>query len=186
MDVLTHPRESLRPTSTGHLITRVMPYARGHYFRHEEPPLREDLLEAGREFWILHPSGDAPPSGVNPSSLQVLLLDGSWREAARMRRTVGAWGRLVALPPAGPSRYHLRAQHAAGNYSTVEALILLLTLIGEHRPATELRTQFELHVYAGLRTRGDLVAAEAFLSASTLEETLPEPLRALCERRPRS
>ncbi|NBR59825.1 MAG: hypothetical protein EBT89_11800, partial [Opitutaceae bacterium] len=30
--------------------------------------------------------------------MQVLLLDGSWREAARMSLVTASWGRLVRLP----------------------------------------------------------------------------------------
>jgi len=184
VDVLMHPREFRRPSSTGHLISRVMPSSHGHLFSHEAPLVPEAIVQPGRTLWILHPSGGPPPVGVPPGSLQVLLLDGSWREAARMRKTVGAWGRLVSLPTAQASRFRLRSQHDDTNYSTVEALEILLGTLGLHEAAARLRAQFELHVYAALRSRGAIREATEFLAGSSLMETLPGPLRELQERRP--
>ena len=68
-------------------------------------------------------------------------------------------------------------------YSTVEALGMLLELIGLGDAATQLRIQFELHVYAGLRSRGAVEAAEKFLAESLLPAELPGCLSALTERR---
>ena len=184
VDVLMHPREFRRPSSTGHLINRVIPSSHNHLFSHETPLVREAVVQPDRVLWILHPAGGPPPVDVPPSSLQVLLLDGSWREAARMRKVVVAWGRLVSLPSAQASRFRLRNQHDDTNYSTVEALDILLGTLGLHEAAARLRAQFELHVYAALRSRGAIGEAAMFLAGSSLMETLPGPLRELQEQRP--
>lgn len=160
-----------------------MPSSHGHLFSHQVPLVREAIVQPGRTLWILHPLGGPPPVGVSAESLQVLLLDGNWREAGRMRKAVGSWGRLVCLPTVGPSRYRLRDQHAEGNYATIEALLILLSTLGLQQAAAELGAQFELHVYAGLRTRGAIREAADFLADSSLAQSLPEPLRALRERR---
>ena len=184
VDVLMHYREVRRPTSTGHLVTRVMPGARLHLHRQEGAPARETVARPGRELWILHPRGEAVPPGVDPAGVQVLLLDGSWGEAARMATHVAGWGRLVCLPDAGESRNGLRRQESSGKYSTIESLLFLLTALGLTEAERRLRLQFELHVYAGLRTRGARVQAEAFLAQSPIREAFPDLLAELHRRRP--
>ena len=183
VDILIHRREAWRPTSTSRLLTRVLPAAVGHVFSKDLPLDRERIVRPDRTLWILHPAGDLPPSPVAPESLQVLLLDGSWREASRMRREVESWGRLIRLPPGTPSRYHLRNQHSDDRYSTAETLILLLETLGLPDVASALKLQFDLHVYAGLRSRGALPEAESFLAGSRLEAELPAVLEHLRERR---
>lgn len=185
IEVLIHHREYWRPTSTGRLINRVIPSSRGHVYRHDLPVTPAAVKRPDRELWILHPLGETIAPREKPEGLQVLLLDGSWREAARMMHEVKGWGRLVNLPMTGPSRYLLRDQQEAGKYSTAEALLFLLSALGMPGEHARLRRQFELHVYAGLRARGEKAAAEEFLSASPVRDAFPELLRKLTEKRPR-
>lgn len=184
VDVLMHEKESWRPTSTGHLVHRVVASARLHVYVPEQPPARASVALPGRELWILHPRGEAPPAAVDPATVQVLLIDGSWSEAARMATHVAGWGRPVSLAPAGPSRNALRRQEQAGKYATAEALIHLLATLDFGVAAEELRRQFELHVYAGLRTRGARTQAEAFLATTRLPELFPELVAELHRVRP--
>ncbi len=184
VDVLIHKREYWRPTSTGRLINRVVTGSRGHVFWQEKPPARESVVLPGRELWILHPRGEPVPAGANPADVQVLLLDGSWSEAGSMLEAVGQWGRRVSLPQAGPTRYWLRNAPGAGKYATAEALLGLLAAFGLDEAEAQLRLQFELHVYAGLRTRGAKALAEKFLATSPLRTVVPELLAQLDERRP--
>ena len=184
VDVLIHSREFWRPTSTGRLINRVIPSSRGHKFQCETPPTRESIVQPGHPLWILHPRGDPLPAGAPPPNVQVLLLDGSWKEASRMLQTVEGWGQRVSLPMTGPSRYRLRGQQGQGMYSTIEALLFLLSALGFSETETQLRLQFELHVYAGLRARGAKEAAEEFLAESPIREAFPELLHQLNQRRP--
>ena len=142
------------------------------------------MVRPGRELWILHPLGEPLPVTAVPENLQVLLLDGSWRQAQDMLRVVEPWGRRVSLPMTGASRYWLRAQQGAGQFSTVEALLFLLAALGLKEAHTQLRLQFELHVYAGLRARGHKSAAADFLVNSPVREAFPELLAQLAEKRP--
>lgn len=184
IDVLIHHREWWRPTSTGRLINRVIPASRGHVFRHDLPLTEAAIVRPGRTLWILHPLGEPIPKNEAPEGLQVLLLDGSWREAARMMHGVKRWGRLVSLPMTGPSRYLLRDQQGTDRYSTAEALLFLLAALGLADQHARFRLQFELHVYAGLRGRGEKAAAEKFLSESPAREAFPDLLEKLAQRRP--
>ena len=180
-----HSREIWRPTSTGRLINRLLPDSRAHVFRSGRAPARETVALPGRELWILHPRGESLPADAVPANLQVLLLDGSWREATSMAQAVTGWGRQVRLPAAGASRNQLRQQENAGNYSTAESLIFLFDALGLAEAAAQLRRQFELHVYAGLRTRGATELAAKFLASSSLLQTFPELIAQLNVRRPR-
>lgn len=174
-----HFREWHRPTSTGRLINRVLPASRAHLFRPEAPPARDAVTVPGREMWVLHPRGEPLPAAVDPAAVQVMLLDGSWAEAARMTRSVTSWGRLVRLPMSGPSRYWLRSQTHDGHYATVEALLFLLANLGLTDAEAHLRRQFELHVYAGLRSRGQKARAEEYLATSPVRAAFPDLLREL-------
>lgn len=182
--LLTHKRELFRPSSTGNLITRLLPQARRHAWHPEQPLTRDQVLAPGRELWVLHPNGLPAPAGIAPDTVQVVLLDGSWSESAGMARTVTSWGRLVQLPLSGNSRFWLRAKQEGGRYSTAEALLYLLDAFALAEQRAALRVQFELHVYANLRARGNVELAARFLEDSIISQALPDFLAQLHTRRP--
>src|SRR4051812_48213611 len=168
VDVLVHHRERHRPSSTGNLIHRVVAGSRQHEWRRERRLEAGDVRVDGRELWILHPHGEPMPSHTLPAHVQIMLLDGSWREASAMAQEVRGWGRLVSLPMAGESRYWLRSQTDANRFSPIEALLFLLERFGLSEAQEILRLQFELHVYASLRARGQKAAALEFLDLSPI------------------
>jgi DTW domain-containing protein len=173
IDVLMHHRERFRPSSTGNLINRVIPGSRHHLWRRERHLTAAEVRTPGRELWILHPHGGPPPSAA-PEHVQLLLLDGSWREAAAMAQEVRGWGRLVNLPMTGESRYWLRTQADGARFSTVEALLFVFDHFGLLEAHAALRLQFELHVYASLRARGHKSEALDFLAASPVAAAFAE------------
>lgn len=183
--MLSHHRERFRPSSTGNLIERVMPGSRHHLWRRERRVVAAEIVRPGREFWILHPHGEPVPSTPPPAiQLQVMLVDGAWREASAMTQEVRSWGRVVRLPMAGESRFWLRAQADAERFSTVEALLALLQWLDLAEAHQALRLQFELHVYAHLRARGHKAAALTFLATSPAAAAFPELIAQLDVRRP--
>lgn len=184
IDVLMHDRELFRPTSTGHLIQRVLPESRQHVWRRERRLAVAEVRRPGRELWVLHPHGQPAPAGAVPEGVQVLLLDGVWNETSAMAKEVADWGRVVSLPMAGCSRFWLRAQQLGGRFSTVEALLFVLERFGLAEAHAALRLQFELHVWASLRVRGHKERAEEFLRESPVPAAFPELLAQLNTRRP--
>lgn len=185
IDILMHRRERFRPTSTGNLIHRAIPASRHHLYRREDKLPADALRVPGREVWILHPHGaPAPQPPPDPGTLQVMLLDGSWREASAMAQEVTEWGRLVCLPMTGESRYWLRAKGEGARFSTVEALLFLLKYLQLDAAHEALRLQFELHVYAGLRARGNKERSEEFLATSPIREAFADVIAQLNVRRP--
>lgn len=186
VDVLQHVLEAHRPSSTGNLIPRVVAGARVHPYRRERPLVRADLIRPeAAELWILHPRGeDLPVAPPAADRIQVLLLDASWAQAGGMLAEIQNWGRRVRLPMSGTSRYALRAQNGDGRFSSFEALLFLLEALGQIEEAAPLRLQFELHVYAGLCSRGRKAEAEAYLTDSPVRSAFPELLAEFARRRP--
>lgn len=163
-----HHREQYRWSSTGHLIERVVQPARRHLWRRERHLTAAEIHVPGRELWILHPHGEPAPTDAKAANVQIVLLDGSWREASAMAQEVNSWGRLFSLPMKGESRFWLRAQVDEARFSTMETFLYLLRFFGLEREHDELRLQFELHVYAHLRARGQKDRALDFLKTSPI------------------
>jgi DTW domain-containing protein len=183
VDVLMHHREQFRPSSTGHLINRVLPASRHHVWRRERKLGAEEIQLPGRELWVVHPQGAPAPEDIPPERVQVVLLDGSWRETSAMAQDIRGWGRAVSLPMTGESRYWLRAQGDAGRFSTVEALLFLLAAFRLNEAHDILRAQFELHVYASLRARGHKALSEDFLLTSPARTAFADVIAELNRRR---
>jgi DTW domain-containing protein YfiP len=173
VDVLIHDREALKPTSTGHMIKRVMKDAGLHRYLPGRPLDKEAILVPGRELWILHPNGEELPPAKPASQVQVLLLDGSWKQATDMAKAVAGWGRKVRLPMTGESRYWLRNQQGPGQFSTAEALLFLMKALGMTGTWEAFRLQFELQVYSGLCVRGAKADAQEFIKDSPLADAMP-------------
>ncbi|MDB6127401.1 MAG: hypothetical protein JWM35_1297 [Verrucomicrobia bacterium] len=185
VEVLMHHMENWRPSSTGHLLKRVIPTADVHLYRRERGVVREEIVKADRQLWVLHPLGEPLPRVERPADLQVLLLDGTWRQAGDMMRAVEGWGRRISLPMTGESRYWLRTQAGEGKFCTAEALIFLLGALGLKKAHDDLNLQFELHVYAGLCARGAKAKAAEYLAESPIRAAFPELLEQLARRRAR-
>jgi len=195
VQVLIHRLEQCRPSSTGKLVGRAVTEAACHIYQRgnrffESTGYPADALEPGRELWVLHPAGDPLPeaaaadtTGAPPA---VLLLDGSWRQAGEMLASMHGRGRCVRLPAAAtsePSRYWLRDQARPEQLCTAEALMGVLTAVGEPEAARQLRLHFELHVYATLRVRGHRELAERYLGHSPLLTEASDALARLHARR---
>jgi len=174
VDVLIHDREAMKPTSTGHMIKRVIKDAGLHVYQPGRNLTKSSVILPDRELWILHPNGEDLPPAQPPSRVQVLLLDGSWKQATDMAKAVAGWGRKVRLPMVGESRYWLRNQQGPGQFSTAEALLFLMKALGMTETWEAFRLQFELQVYSGLCVRGSKADAQEFIKDSPLAAAMPE------------
>jgi DTW domain-containing protein YfiP len=182
--LLIHRHEQAKPSSTGTLVGRVVTGAVSHTYQRANrffpaAGFPADAIESGRTLWVLHPRGEPWPAALGArdeasgAATQILLLDGTWRQAGEMLRGIEGMDqpvRCVRLPDAtaAPSRYWLRDQPAAMQLSTAEALMAVFRSVGENDADRRLRLHFELHVYATLRARGRREMAERYLGHSPL------------------
>lgn len=177
VDVLMHEREAERPTSTGHLIQKVITGANLHVWRPGHPTDYSTIRRPERELWILHPNGEEMPAVSDVNAMQILLIDGSWKQATAMMKTLPGLGRRVRLPLlglAGKSRFWLRNQLCEGQFSTAEALLYFMRAQGMQAEYEQFRLQFELHVYAMLCARGEKTEAAEYLLESPIATAMPE------------
>ena len=193
--VLIHRGEQRKPSSTGRLIARAVTGAACHVFQretrfHPATGFSAACVEPGRELWILHPGGNPLPDALAATAdarydgMTVLLLDGTWRQAGEMLRSVEGLGRCVRLPEASsePGRDWLRDQPGPTQLSTAEALMGLFRGVGAEEAERRLRLHFELHVYATLLARGRREMAERYLGHSPLLAEAPDALARLHAR----
>ncbi len=176
--VLIHRHEHRKPSSTGRLIARAIPESTIHVYQraHGDVPasgFQIEKLEPGSACWILHPDGDPLPHAASASQqpTSILLLDGTWKQAHEMLRSVETVGRCIRLSDDvmhEPSRYWLRDQPGPSQLCTAEALMAVLNAVGDTEASRLLRLHFELHVYATLLSRGKREMAERYLGHSPL------------------
>lgn len=132
--IVQHPRESRHALGTvrfaelGLRNSRVLIDFSGRY-RTESPP-----VELPEGTGLLYPS----PTAINLSSLppacappHLVVIDGTWHQAHTLYRDM-KW--LHALPhyvlsPDAPSRYRIRTEPRADYVSTLEAILMALTLL---------------------------------------------------------
>lgn len=185
IDLLSHPRELHRPSSTGNLIKRSIHGTKQISWVKGASPETQLPNAGNRELLILHPHGKPLAPQNDLDKLHFLLLDGYWNEAKAMSNGLRAEANFVSLPMTGPSRYWLRGKQDGERYSTAEAVIFLLQSLGLNTEAEKLRVQFELQVYSGLRSRGRKTLAEEYLQDSILLKIVPDFIDQLNSRRPR-
>lgn len=179
--VLIHRHELGKPSSTGKVVARAVRGAVCHTYQRVSryfpaSGVTADAFDPARELWILHPAGEPMPATptagdtFGSEGLQILLLDGTWRQATDMLRSVEGLGRCVRLPEGvvEPSRYWLRDQSEPAHLCTAEALMHVFHAVDDPEAARQLRLHFELHVYATLLGRGKREMAERYLGHSPL------------------
>lgn len=79
---------------------------------------------------------DAPPLTAADAGRPLILLDASWRHAARMRNAIGAVAAVRAIPPGWKTAYPRTAKQYTdppAGLATVEALFAALYALGERR-----------------------------------------------------
>lgn len=138
--LVLHQLELRKPTNTGRLAARCLPNSaivvRGARPDAAPPPAALEPLAAldPATTVLLFPHADARPlerwRGVS-LPLTLVVPDGTWRQAARVRRRVEGLAHLpcARLDPAQPTTYRLRHDRHAGRLSTMEAVARALGIL---------------------------------------------------------
>jgi DTW domain-containing protein YfiP len=144
--VVRHAGEERKSSGTGQLLARVVGATLLPYGKRE---VRFDPAKLpAQKGWLLFPEGPHQrPSCARPLETLV-VLDGTWPQARRMRQRIPALLglQLLALPaPAAPVQ-RLRAAVQPHELPTALAAAGALELCGEERAAAALRRAFSLMV----------------------------------------
>lgn len=183
--IYQHPVEVWRASNTALLVTALYPSAelivRGD--PQGEALLDRLLAEPGCRPYLLFPEPGAQEAGELARTGWLagqkplwILIDGSWRQARRMRRRLIRQHPIpaVRLNPGRESGYRVRRQRRAGNLATAEAAALLIgRLDGRADPDPALQELFDEWIEEILVIRGMMPAA----AKAPAKALLPMPPR---------
>lgn len=150
VDVLLvlHHDEVFKPTNSGRLIADILPDNTFACEWSRMDPTAEvlALLNDPERFCVLIFPLDETAEVVDPAAgkgfpsdkqITLVMLDGTWRQARKMRRA-SAWLRdlpILPLPEGGRAGYRVRQAVEPGQLSTAEAAACALKLCGEETVA---------------------------------------------------
>jgi DTW domain-containing protein YfiP len=182
--VVVHETELLKSTNSGRLLPLLWRDAALVVYGNGAPPLPEHPWPDGTRPLVLFPLAGAPTLDAvvddDPRPVTLLLLDGTWHQANRLRKRFHhGHVPFVRLPPrTGPSLYRLRRGHFDASLSTLEAAAAALSIL-EHDATVEdhLVDGFRRMQDRTLWLRGALNADEVYggLPAGLQRHTVNQP-----------
>jgi len=156
-----HRYEDRKPTNTGRLATECLARSSVIVLGHRAHPGRF-VPEPGSEPLLLFPDEAAPPLAAQDRPVTLIVPDGNWRQASKVRRRVPGLGdvRCVSLPPGPPSTYRLRSEPVDGGLATMEAIARALGILEGPEVRAALERVFVAMVERTLWSRGQLATAD--------------------------
>lgn len=142
--LVQHASDRLRPTNTGRLVRAMVEGVEVLVYADRTEAFETTALEEStRDYRLLFPAPEAEvltPTMLqvpNASALTLVLLDGTWRQASRMRRRVPHLRamRCLRLPAAAPSSWAIRRANQPERLCTLEAVIRVIALSGREDEA---------------------------------------------------
>jgi DTW domain-containing protein YfiP len=133
--LVTHKFENRKATNTGHLAVQCLKGARLCLRGREDQPDDPVVWDASHTPLFLFPCRDSLPlhewlaaQAVKPKAITLVVPDGTWRQANRVRRRVSGLAGIqaVSLPATQESYYRLRHTHLGNRLATFEAIALAL------------------------------------------------------------
>jgi DTW domain-containing protein len=164
LTLLIHHREVYKPTNTGFLATQCLQRSSVEIIGARDRPATMPRVEPHEQPVLLFPADDAVSIETYASSdrpVVLLVPDGTWRQAAKMRKRVPGLSAVpcVGLPEVQRTQYRLRSEHHVGGLATFEAIAAALRVLeGEGGAALEqeLLAVFNVMVARTLWLRGAL------------------------------
>jgi len=157
-----HYKELPKTTATGPMALAALENSELHVHGQRGQTIELDRLhDEQRRVLVLFPRADARPlseafRSEDPRPVTLVVPDGSWRQASRISKRIGAVARAqpVTLPPGQPTRWGVRrATHPAG-LATFEAIARALGYLESEAVRLELEGSFERMVTATYQNRG--------------------------------
>lgn len=161
LSLFIHHIEDRKSTNTGRLAAQCLVNSELIVRGRESESPRAFVAEPGRQALLLFPHPAALPLERFVGSERPITLvvpDGTWRQAAKMRRRVPGLGDVpcVVLPPGPPSQYRMRAEPHAGGLGTIEAIARALGLLEGPHVQAALERVLRIVVERSLWVRGSL------------------------------
>lgn len=166
--LVMHRAEARKSTNTGRLAAACVEGSTIVIRGREDDRDGEVPIQAGTRPLLLYPAADAVPLTAmldavrdGPEPITLVVPDGNWRQAAKMRKRVAALTTLpcVTLPEAAPSRYFLRAEAHTHALSTIEAVARAMGLLEGPAVEAAMLLPFRAMVERTLWARGRFDAA---------------------------
>ena len=166
--IVQHVHERFKPTNTGRLLARMVLGTPVLPCGMRSPPFDASALDDPSIEWrLLFPRQGAPVLDPDERPARgrragFVLLDGSWRQCSHLSRRLPRIAELpcVALPPAPPSFWTVRAQQDGRRRSTFEAACLLIERLEGPAAAAPLRRAFAAVTAGHLHLKGRLPTPE--------------------------
>lgn len=177
--LVVHRSEHIKTTNTGRLAAACLVNSEVLVRGHEEAPSEPIHIAAGSRGVVLFPAEDAVPlTELVPSlttgghSLTLIVPDGNWRQASKVRSRVPGLARLPCgmLPAGKPSIYRLRSEAHVTGLATIEAIARALGILEGPAVQEALERPFRAMVERTLWSRGavDLQDVAGGVPAGTL------------------
>jgi DTW domain-containing protein YfiP len=167
--LVTHKLENQKATNTGHLAVQCLKGARLCLRGRKDLPDDPVVWAQGKTPLLLFPCRDALPLEVwraaqtgKEQAITLIVPDGTWRQANRVRRRVPGLAAVqaVGLPSPQPSHYRLRRTHLGNRLATFEAIAVALGILEGPAIAAHLLHVFRAVVDRALWSNGRLAAPD--------------------------
>jgi DTW domain-containing protein len=160
--LIMHYKELAKTTATGPLALAALVNSELHvHGRRDEPVELEPMHDEQRRVLVLFPQAGARPLSEafrndDPRPVTLVVPDGSWRQASRISRRIGAVARAqpVTLPPGPTTRWGVRRETHPEGLATFEAIARALGYLESAEVQRVLESSFERMVTATYQNRG--------------------------------
>lgn len=160
-----HRYEARNPANTGRLAAACLAASEVRIAGRDEARAAPFVAPPDARALLLYPAPDAVPLDRLPPTDQPTILvvpDGTWRQAERLRRLVPGLRALPCVtPPPGPrSNYRLRTELRPDGLATLEAIARAYAVLEGPAVAAALDRGFRAMVERTLWTRGAIEAGD--------------------------
>jgi DTW domain-containing protein YfiP len=160
--LIMHYKELPKTTATGPLALAALENSELHvHGRRGQPVELDPMHDEQRRVLVLFPQAGARPLSEtfrndDPRPVTLVVPDGSWRQASRISRRIGAVARAqpVTLPPGPTTRWGVRRETHPEGLATFEAIARALGYLESEAVRLQLESSFERMVTATYQNRG--------------------------------
>jgi DTW domain-containing protein YfiP len=134
LTLLLHHEEANKPTNTGGLAALAL--AASTVVKVGQADREPVVIPPAGDAILLFPAEHAVPISPDHAGKTLVVPDGTWRQARKMRTRIPGLEDLpcVTLPAGPPTQYRLRAERRLGGLSTLEAIARALAVLeGDER-----------------------------------------------------